>query len=171
MSPMPDGQSKKDIIDAWREICLESAASQEVGPEYYQWFVNLPDSAILALLELIASDRADEINSWVFAEPRMKSDQDLFDYLETFLEMFGWGLLQVNSDQGIGCCAPLGPLPTQSEHRAIDLRARSARPLFKTAIRNLLACVSKSQPQKELGNPPFPGRRPLNGKRRFDPGL
>lgn len=135
---MPIGDSKKDIIDAWREICLESGAAREVGPEYYKWFVDLPDSAFAEILELIILDRADEINSWASAEPRMKSDQDLFDYLEGFLEMFGWGFLQFNSDCTIGCCAPCGPSPTEAELKAIDLRTRSARPLFRPVFLKVL---------------------------------
>ncbi len=64
----------------------------------------------------------------------MKSDQDLYDYLENHLEMFGRGYLCVNSDASVGCCAPQGPEPTEDEARNIDLLTRRARPLVKKAL-------------------------------------
>jgi hypothetical protein len=51
-------------------------ATQEVGPAYYRWFINLSDKPLLELLELIVLDRAEEINSWVFAERQTKTDQN-----------------------------------------------------------------------------------------------
>jgi hypothetical protein len=125
---------KKDIIEAWKEICRESGAVQSVGPKYYQWFAALPDGELSNLLQLIILDRADEINSWVFAHPRMKSEQDISDYLEWHLEMFALGFLQIRSDGRIGCYEPVGPAPTPAEDREIDHRIRSVRPLIRPAV-------------------------------------
>ena len=89
------GKPQKDILEAWKEICVESGSICKVGPEYYRGLANLSDKPLTNLLELIIRDRADEINAWVFAEPRMKSDEDLYDYLEIQVELFGRGYLCV----------------------------------------------------------------------------
>ena len=140
MSPFPfsSGKPKQDILDAWKEICVESGSVCKVGPEYYRGFLTLSDKSLTNLLELIIRDRAEEINSWVFSDPQMKSDQDLYDYLENHLMLYGRGYLCVNSNASVGCCAPRGPEPCEEEARNIDLLTRRARPLVKKALFNVL---------------------------------
>ncbi len=131
----PDGPPK-DIIEAWKEICRESGSTRVVGPDYYLWFIELFDEEMIHLLELLVLARADELNSWAFAKARTKTDQDILRYMEQVLGMFGRGFFQINSDGGLGCCAPEGPEPTALENRAIDLRVQSCRPLFRRAFLN-----------------------------------
>lgn len=139
------GQPKADILEAYEQICRDCSATQPVGSEYYQWFVNLSDSHVLAILELMVLDRADEINSWVFAERRTRTSQDILDYLEALLEAFGHGLLQINSNGSLGCTAPDGPRPTDAEAREIDHKTRAVRPLYRQAVMNVL------KKEKEMG--------------------
>ena len=135
---MSSDRPNQDIIEAWKEICRESGAVQPVGPEHYQWFVGLSDERMSELLRLILIDRAEEINSWAFAYPRMKSDQDIYDYLESHLELFALGFLQIRADGGMGCYEPVGPAPTSAEEREIDHRIRSASSLVRPAVIALL---------------------------------
>ena len=135
---MSIGKPTEELFDAYAQVCRELGATREVGPTYYRWFINLSDKALLELLELIVLDRAEEINSWVFAERQTKTDQDICGYLETLLELFGYGFVQVNSDGCIGCCAPDGPKPTCVEAREIDHKTRAARPLYRQAVLNVL---------------------------------
>jgi hypothetical protein len=95
---MSIGKPTAELFDAYAQVCRELGATQEVGPAYYRWFINLSDKPLLELLELIVLDRAEEINSWVFAERQPKTDQDIRDYLETLLELFGHGFLQLTAD-------------------------------------------------------------------------
>ena len=132
------GKPQKDILEAWKEICVKSGSICKVGPEYYRGLANLSDRPLTNLLKLIVRDRADEINAWVFAELRMKSDEDLYDYLQIQVELFGRGYLCVNSDGSMGCCAPEGPEPTADESREIDLLTRRARRLVWQAVFNVL---------------------------------
>jgi hypothetical protein len=157
---MSPGKSNEDIIDAWKKLCLESGASQNVGPAHYRWFICLPDDELSGLIKLIVLDRAAELNSWAFEEPRMKSEQDLYDYLENLLEMFGRGFLQINSDGSIGCCAPYGPQPTPTEDREIDLRIRSARPLFRPAVFRVLKKGERARRSDDSENEQRPVRDP-----------
>ena len=98
----------------------------------------MSDEQMSALLRLILLDRAEEINSWAFAYPRMKSDQDIYDYLESHLELFALGFLQIGADGRVGCYEPVGPAPTPAEEREIDHRIRSASPLVRPAVFALL---------------------------------
>ncbi len=134
----------KDIIEAWKEICRESGSTRVVGPNYYLWFLELSDEEVIHLLELLVLARADELNSWAFAKPQTKTDQDILRYMEQVLGMFGRGFFQINSDGGLGCCAPEGPEPTPLEDRAIDLRVQSCRPLFRRALLKGLQRSKKS---------------------------
>jgi hypothetical protein len=97
---MSIGKPTEELFDAYAQVCRELGAMREVGPAYYRWFTNLSDKQLLELLESIVLDRAEEINSWVFAEPQTKTDQDICDYLETILELLGHGFLQVNDHGG-----------------------------------------------------------------------
>ena len=135
---MSSDRPNQDIIEAWKEICRESGAVQPVGPEHYQWFAGMPDEQMSELLRLILLDRAEEINSWAFAYPRMKSDQDIYDYLGSHLELFALGFLQIRANGGVGCYEPVGPAPTPAEEREIDHRIRSASPLIRPAVFALL---------------------------------
>jgi len=98
----------------------------------------MSDEQMSALLRLILLDRAEEINSWAFAYPRMKSDQDIYDYLESHLELFALGFLQIGADGRVGCYEPVGPSPTLAEEREIDHRIRSASPLVRRVVFALL---------------------------------
>jgi hypothetical protein len=69
----------------------------------------------------------------------MKSDQDIFDYLDTILYLIALGFVQFTEDDAIGCCQPVGPKPTAQEEAMIDHRIRSARPLYRRTILKLLA--------------------------------
>ena len=132
------GEPKEELLDAYAQVCRELGAIQEVGPAYYRWFINLSDKQLLELLELIVLDRAKEMNAWAFAEPQTKTDQDICDYLETLLDLFGHGFLQVNADGRVGCCAPAGAKPTDAEAREIDYKTRAVRPLYREAVLNVL---------------------------------
>ena len=131
---MSSDRPNQEIIEAWKQICRESGAVQAVGPEHYQWFASMPDEQMSELLRLILLDRAEEINSWAFVHPRMKSDQDIYDYLESHLELFALGFVQIRADGGVGCYEPIGPAPTLAEERGIDHRIRSASPLVRPAV-------------------------------------
>lgn len=135
---MSIGKPKQELLDAYAQVCRELGAIQEVGPDYYRWFIELSDKQVLELLELIVLDRADEINAWAFAEPQTKTEQDICDYLETILELLGYGFLQVDDDGHFGCCTPDGPKPTDVEAREIDYKTRAARPLYRKAVLNVL---------------------------------
>jgi hypothetical protein len=135
---------KKDILEAWNEICRKYDAFWSVGPDYYRWFAEMSDEQMIKLLRLILLARADEINSWIFAYPRMKSEEDIYDYVQTILGLFAKGYLQFRSDGDIGCYQPAGPLPTLAEEREIDHRIRSAKPLIRPAMFSLLNMKDKS---------------------------
>jgi hypothetical protein len=127
---MTSERPRKDFFEAWKEICRKYGAVQSVGPDYYRWFAGLSDEQMSGLLKLILLDRADEINEWAFAYPRMKSEENVDDYMQLILGLFAKGFLQIRSDGGIGCYEPVGPPATPAEEREIDHRIRSARPLI-----------------------------------------
>ena len=133
-SPVPG----KDVIKAYKEICRQQGAVVPVSPAYYQWFIGLNDEDMSDVLRLLILDRADEINSWVFAQPRTKTDRDIYEYLETLLHLLALGFLQFKSDGSLGCFAPLGPDPTEAEEGEIASCIHSSRPLIGPVILQLL---------------------------------
>ena len=141
---MTSDRPKKDILEAWSEICRENGAVWSVGPDYYKWFAEMSDEQMIKMLRLILVARADEINSWIFAEPQMKSDEDICDYIQTILSLFAMGFLQFRPDGDIGCYKPVGPKATPAEEGEIDHRIRSAKPLIRAAVFSLLKMKDKS---------------------------
>ena len=75
---------KRDLLSFYRELCLERGASLSVGPAHYRWFVELTDDEMKEIVRLILHDRAKDIKRWTDAFPQMKSEQDIFDYIERF---------------------------------------------------------------------------------------
>jgi len=141
---MTSERPKKDIFEAWSEICGKSGAVWSVGPDYYRWFAEMSDEKMTKLLRLILIARPDEINSWIFADPQMKSDEDIYDYIQTILSLFAMGFLQFRPDGDIGCYKPVGPKATPAEEGEIDHRIRSAKPLIRAAVFSLLKMKDKS---------------------------
>ena len=129
----------KELLEAYAEICTEYGAITPVNANYYRYFGNMPDDDMSYLLRVILIDRADQINRWVFAWPRMKTEQDIFDYLDTILYMIALGFVQFTEDDAIGYCQPVGPKPTGEEEAMIDHRIRASRPLYRRTILKLLA--------------------------------
>ncbi len=127
-----------EFLEAWKQICLETNARIDVGPDYYRWFIGLSDQAMAGLIKLLLLDRAKEISGWLCAEPQMKSEQDVFDYIEAMLFVMARGYAQIREDGRLGCYAAIGLEPTKSEEAEIDHKILSSRPLFRRAIHEAL---------------------------------
>lgn len=135
---MDSSDKRIELLDAYKRICRDRGAVLPVSPAYYQWFIDLSDDDMSELIRLIILDRADEINSWIFAVPRTKTEQDIYDYVAKQLHLLALGYIQFDRDGSLGCFAPLGPDPTPAEERGIDLRIRSSRPLFRPTFIRVL---------------------------------
>ena len=132
--PHPD----QNQLGAYKEICRREGAALPVSPAYYHWFIHLGDEAMTELIRLLILDRSEEINSWVFATPRTKGDEDIHRYLETLLHLLALGFMQFKADGSLACFAPLGPDPTDDEKREIELRIQSSRSLFRPMFMRVL---------------------------------
>jgi hypothetical protein len=71
-------------------------------------------------------------------EPRTKTDQDIFKYIDSFLSLLAGGYVQFTPDAELRCYQPIGPAPTDKEKALIDNPIRSARPLYRSAVLSLL---------------------------------
>ena|ERR1039457_5215393 len=135
---MAASESKRDILQAYREICLEKGASLPVGPAHYRWFVDLTDDDMAEMVRLMLLDRATEIKRWLDAYPQMKSEQDIFDYVELMLDMIARGFAGIQKNGSLGCFAPVGPEPSEAELQEIDHKIRATRPLFRNLVFRIL---------------------------------
>ncbi|MBA2436472.1 MAG: hypothetical protein H0W34_09045 [Pyrinomonadaceae bacterium] len=124
---------RDELLEAWDEICLERGSLVEVGPEHYRWFVSLNDRGMGGLISLMLLDRRDEFAGWLGAEPQMKSEQDIFDAIETMLFLVARGRCGIREDGKVGYAAVVGPDPTEAETQAIEHRILASRSLFRGA--------------------------------------
>jgi len=125
---------KRDLLSFYRELCLERGASLSVGPAHYRWFVELTDDEMKEIVRLILHDRAKDIKRWTDAFPQMKSEQDIFDYIELALSMIAKGFVAVQKDGSLGCVAPIGEVPSDAELNEIDHKILASRHLFSGLV-------------------------------------
>ena len=125
---------KKNLIEAYRELCLKAGASIEVGADHYRWFVRLSDEDFSEMVRLVALNSKKDVERWFGATPQMKVHQDVEDHIETILRLIALGYAGIQLDQTLGCYAPIGPDPTDEEDEMIDYKIRSSRPLFRPAV-------------------------------------
>ena len=141
--------SKKDVLEAYKEICLKKGAVTRVGPSHYGRFINSTDDALSEMIQHMLLDRAVEISGGMNAYPRMKADQDIFDYIETMLTMIAHGYVQVQ-EGSLGCYAPIGPGPSQLEEDEIDHKILASRHLFHSAVLQALNLNLGGYGEREL---------------------
>ena len=128
-------ENKRDLLEAYREICLKSGAVTQVGPDFYKFFADLSDADTEELVTALAHANADTINGMIFKKPRTISGQDIIDFIEMMLNLLFHGFIAIRPDgDSIGCFAPEGPPPTDEEELAMDRRIRSAFPLIPNAV-------------------------------------
>ncbi len=125
---------KGGLIEFYKKMCAERGATLNVSSDYYRWFANLTDASISRLIRILLFDRSAEITAWMTAEPRMKSTQDIYDYIETMLCVMARGFAQITDQNKLGCYSPVGPEPSDKEADDIDHRILSSRPLFPRLV-------------------------------------
>ena len=130
---IPMGE-KKELLEAYCEICRKSKSVMEVGPERYRLMADISDSEIEELLVALTFANAETINRMVFSDKPAKSDQDLIDFMEMMLHFLSVGYVAINPNGDLGCVAPEGPSPTDEKNLALDRRIRSAFPIIPIAM-------------------------------------
>ena len=128
----------KNLLEFYTKYCMDRGATINVSSDYYRWSGNLTDASMMRLIRIILLDRSEEIKRWMTAEPRMKGNQDIFDYIETILSNIAHGFVQIMDQNKLGCYTPVGPPPSESEAAEIDHRILAGRSMFPQAIREIL---------------------------------
>ena len=81
-----------EIIDELFETCERVGDIVNVGPEFYNDFLAFTDKNMKALIVAIIIDRADDINKKILSNT-WKKDEDIYKYIQDFLELFFLGIL------------------------------------------------------------------------------
>jgi hypothetical protein len=119
-------------LEAYREICLKKGATLQVGPAHYRWFVELSDNEMREMIRLMLLDRTADIHRWINADPQMKSEQDIFDYIELMLRMIAKGYAAIQQNGSLGCFAPCGPEPSEANWTTSTTKFSPAARYFET---------------------------------------
>jgi hypothetical protein len=131
---MEPKRKKEELLAYYKKFCAERGATLNVSSDYYRWFIHLTDPSISRLIRILLFDRSAEITGWMTADPRMKSSQDIYDYIETMLWVTAHGFAQITDQNKLGCYAPVGPAPSDSEAADIDHRILASRSLFPQLV-------------------------------------
>lgn len=128
-----------ELLEAYGEVCRQEGSVVPIDAGHYRWFVTLPEREMAGLIRAIILDRADEIHSWVFATPRTKSTEDIFQLIEACLYLVACGFLELGADGAARSVLPEGPAPTPAEETAIRRRIRVSQWLVRDVFYSILA--------------------------------
>ncbi|MDO9529067.1 MAG: hypothetical protein Q7J27_07905 [Syntrophales bacterium] len=148
----------QEMLDIIYEISKEKNIdiTNEVGPEYYSWFLEITDGTMEVIISCILRDRAEYINKKIFSK-EWENDNELFDYVMEFLDMIAQGVMGLGETDGkIVILMPIGPPPDIETEQKIDKKIQGC----KTIIRKIL--------EESVGNAPTSQKKELTEKQYQD---
>jgi len=135
------------LLKATYAICERDNSITEVGPKYYQDFLNIPEKGMEILIQCIITDRVESINRNILSN-EWKNDEEIFEYITDFLEMIALGMIGIReSDKRLVFSKPVGDPPDKEMEHKIDEKIKNTIPLIKNVFSNI---ISRQQNQQNL---------------------
>jgi len=124
----------KKFVGYLESKCQESGHFNSVDDQYYENFLALTKKEMTAIVMQIIGDTAGAFNRKLFSGV-WDSDDDMYAFVMTFLELVAEGKLVFNKETGkIGFCKPVGDPPSVEMWNRIQEKIESSRPAIREAI-------------------------------------
>jgi hypothetical protein len=128
----------QEILSLIYSACEKSGDTHNVGPEYYNGFLNIGKKGFNFIIECIVRERADYINRQCMSH-KWTSDEEIFEHIMDFLEMLAQGIMCIREKDGVLVFfKPVGPPPDAETEMKIDQKIQSARSLIRKVISKAL---------------------------------
>lgn len=124
------------ILKAIYRKCEKAELTIKVDQEYYDKFLDIPVQGLKILISCILRDRADDIKRNILSGKW--NDNDLYDYITTFLDMIAQGILGITEDGKLVFQKPIGPKPNSETERKIDKKICDSKAFIEEVIKGVL---------------------------------
>lgn len=117
------------------EICEEKGCTVNVGPEYYDEFLNLDiEQDMKGIIECIIRDKANYINEQILSKKWTK-EKEIYEYVMSHLNMMAQGIMCIREEDGKLCIQkPLGDPPDEETEKKITQKIKSTIFLIKRIL-------------------------------------
>lgn len=123
-------KNKRNLWDWMFDICERDGAVTDVGPEYYERFLGIPEKGMETLIACILCDRAESINRKM-STGEWKTGEEIYEYVIGFLEWIAQGIMGFREKDFKLCfCKPVGDPPDEDTAKKLDAKIRGAIPLM-----------------------------------------
>lgn len=127
----------RDDNEKTAEACLDYLERHgqviDVGPAYYEEFINSNERKMEFLIKCIINYSVDLINKNVFNNKW--EDDDIYSYIMDYLDSMAIGIIGINLENFTLCLRkPIGEPPSGETQRKIEEKIRNAKPLIKKVI-------------------------------------
>ena len=122
----------RELVETIEMFCREAGGVKDVGPEFYQLFLDLTEDEMRAVIEAVIENLW--TNLYRFCAREAERDEQVLAYPEPYLYLVARGTLGFSDDGRFAFSAPDGPRPTPDMQRRILARIRADRQLVADAI-------------------------------------
>lgn len=123
-------------------FCEKSGATHNVGPEYYNWFLNI-EQGMERLIECILRDRGDYINRQCLSK-KWTNDEEIYEHVMFFLDLIARGIMCIGEEDGrLGFLKPVGSPPDPETELKIEQKIKSTIPLIEKAVLKAIEYTKK----------------------------
>ena len=124
----------KDFVAFIERSCRESGAVFPVDEDFYESFVALTDEYLVFIVRYILCATAKTFNKYLFSNA-WKSDDEMYEFVMTFLELIAEGKVGFNDETGkMLFASPSGDPPSDEMWAKIQKRIGSSRSAIRKAI-------------------------------------
>ena len=124
----------KDFVAFIERDCQKSGAVFPIDEDFYEAFVALKDEDLASIVRFILCATAGAFNKKLFSGA-WKSDDEMYDFVMTFLELIAEGKVGFNDETGkMVFASPLGDPPSDEMWDRIQERIGSSRPAIRKAL-------------------------------------
>jgi hypothetical protein len=132
-------ETSRRVTEAVFKSCEESGSITEVGPEYYEDFIDAPDEFMVMLVCRILANTADQFNRLLKTE--WISDEEMYEFVKKYLRLVAQGVVGFSEENGkMLLFKPVGPLPSGDILKKIEEKICNSDRIIDKAI---LACLPK----------------------------
>jgi hypothetical protein len=122
----------RELVETIEMFCREAGGVKDVGPEFYQKFLDQTEDEMRAVIEAVIENLW--TNLYRFCRREATRDERVLAYPEPYLYLVARGTLGFSDDGRFAFSAPNGPRPTPDMQRRILDRIRADRHLVPDAI-------------------------------------
>lgn len=126
------------ILKIIGDKCEKEGYTHNVGNEYYENFLTIPEGSMETLIRTIVCDRVNDINRNILSN-KWKTDEEIHDFIIFFLEMIALGHIVIReSDKSLIFSKAVGSPPDSDMEARIDAKIKNSIPIMDKVILSAL---------------------------------